>query len=75
LSALINQFRIVFDQLKFSLKNDRSGKIHLWSDREIEIDPSAVQSLQILSCLLDCSGGGVMTTFMLDFPSQVISAD
>jgi hypothetical protein len=45
LSALINQFRLVFDQLQFSLKNDRSGKIHLWSDREIEIDPSALQSI------------------------------
>lgn len=45
LPALINQFRFVFDQLKFSLTNSRSGKIHLWSDREIEIDPSAVRSI------------------------------
>ena len=45
LPALINQFRFVFDQLKFSLTNSRSGKIHLWSDGEIEIDPSAVRSI------------------------------
>lgn len=43
--TLINQFRFVFDQLKFSLTNSRSGKIHLWSDGEIEIDPSAVRSI------------------------------
>ena len=45
LPALINRFQFVFDQLNFSLTNNRSGKIHLWSDGEIEIDPSAVQSI------------------------------
>ena len=45
LSALINQLRVVFDQLNFSLTNPVSGKIHLWSDVESEIDPTVVQSI------------------------------
>lgn len=45
LPALMNQFRVVFDQLNFSLTNPRSGKIHLWSGEESEIDLTALQSI------------------------------
>jgi hypothetical protein len=45
LSALMSQLRVVFDQLGFSLTNPRSGKVHLWSDGESEIDPTALQSI------------------------------
>lgn len=43
LPTLMNQLRVVFDQLSFSLTNPRSGKIHLWRDEESEIDPTALQ--------------------------------
>lgn len=43
--ALMNQLQVVFDQLSFSLTNPRTGKVHLWSDGESEIDPTALQSI------------------------------
>lgn len=44
-SALMNRLQVIFDQLGFSSTNPRSGKVHLWSDGESEIDPKALQSI------------------------------
>lgn len=44
-SALMNQLQNVFGQLSFSLKNPESGKIHVWREEEIEIDPTASESI------------------------------
>jgi hypothetical protein len=45
MSALVNKLQVVFDHLSFSLINPRSGKIHLWSDEESEIDATARHSI------------------------------